>query len=282
MWTWEPDGPFSSPPLVMDSQLVVTCEDSAHVLDAATGSPVLTLALPGTAESTPVVWDGRLWWALRDGELSGHELAGSGREIRLPLDGDPGRHSPVVAGDRLLIGTTHGLFAYEPPGPAGPSTGLRLIWLDEPVVSPLATDGVRLWVPTEGRGLIAVRLTSRESQGPHPAWDSAGCAPALTTEGAYIGDAQGTVHELTAEGTSRRRWQVSARPVTAPPAVHGDLLLVTDHAGTVVALSLAHGDEVWRASTDGDGRRAPAVTDDVVYVRGARAVRRLEVRTGRS
>ncbi|MFG2512968.1 PQQ-binding-like beta-propeller repeat protein [Streptomyces sp. NPDC048584] len=281
LWTWEPDGPFSSAPLVMDSQLVVTCEGSAHILDAATGSLALTLSLPGTAESTPVFWAGRLWWALRDGELSGHELGVRGREIRLRLDGDPGRHSPVVAGDRLLIGTTHGLFAYEPPGRDGTSTGLRLIWLDEPVVSPLATDGIRLWVPTEARGLIAVRLTGQESRGPHPAWDSAGCAPALTTEGAYIGDARGTVHELTAEGTSRRRWQVSARPVTAPPAVHGDLLLVTDHAGTVVALSLAHGDEVWRTSTDGDGRSAPTVTDDVVYVRGARTVRRLEVRTGR-
>ncbi len=280
-WTLETDGPLLAPPLVMDSQLVVTCEGSAHVIDAATGSRNVDLVLRGTADSTPVIWNSRLWWALRDGVLSGYDLLNPDREARLELDGDPGPHSPVVANGRLLVGTTHGLFTFEPPDSAGESAGQRLICLDEPVVSPLATDGVRLWVPTEGRGLITVRLSTLESQGPHPPWDAAGCAPTLLADGAYIGDALGTVRQLTSEGISRRRWRVSGLPVTAPPVVHGDLLLVSDHAGTVVALSPGQDDEVWRAATDGDGRRAVTVIDDVVHVCGARSVRRLDARTGR-
>ncbi|UUU19283.1 outer membrane protein assembly factor BamB family protein [Streptomyces sp. DSM 40750] len=280
-WTRETGGPLLSPPMLMDGLLVVTCGSTAHLIDATTGGHERSLALRGTAESAPVPWDDRLWWALRDGGLNGYDLRGLTDETHLELDGDPGRHSPVTVNDLLLIGTTHGLFWFQHPRTTDSRAAHRLIWLDEPVVSPLATDGVQVWVPTERRGLMAVRPATGEIRSPHQAWDAAGCTPTPTTDGVYIGDALGTVHHLDPEGTSRRQWDASTFPITAPPVTYGDLLLVTDHAGAVIALSMEQWDQKWRAVTDGDGRRAVTALDGVVYVCGARSVRRLDARTGR-
>ncbi|WP_432057706.1 PQQ-binding-like beta-propeller repeat protein [Streptomyces sp. bgisy022] len=279
-WTVETNGPLLAPPLPLGSLLLLTCGNEAHAVDTTTGSREFGIPLPGTAESAPVRWDGRMWWALREGALSGHNLNDPHHRVRLELDGDPGSHSPVVLDDRLWTGTTGGLFEFRPLA-SSEAVGRLLPQVEEPVVSPLATDGVRLWVPTERGGLIAVDPSTGVVHGPHPPWDAAGCATALLTDGAYIGDATGTVRRLNTAAVTRGRWTVSALPVSAPPVPHEGLLLVTDHGGTVTALALDDGAVRWRAATDGDGQRPVAVLGAVVYVCGARAVRRLDAATGR-
>lgn len=280
VWTIETDGPLLAPPLSLGSLLLLTCGSEAHAIDTATGSREFDIVLHGTAESAPVRWDGRMWWALREGALSGHDLSDPHGVVRLELHGDPGPHTPVVLDGRLWTGTTGGLFEFRPLASSEGAGRLLPRW-DEPVVSPLATDGIRLWVPTERGGLTAVDPSRGEVRGPHPAFDAAGCAAALLTDGAYIGDATGTIRRLNTEATTRGQWQVSALPVTAPPVPHDGLLLVTDHGGTVTALSPGDGTTRWRATTDGDGQRAVAVLDGVVHVCGARAVRRMDAATGR-
>lgn len=279
-WSHETGGPLLSPPLLVDEQLLVTYGSTAHLLDLDTGDHEHTHALGGAAESTPVMWGGRLWWALRDGTLIGYDAHDLTNEIRLELDGDPGRRSPVAVNDLLLIGTTHGLFRFQGSRSTVERRGQRLVRLEEPVVSPLATDGTRVWVPTERSGLIVVRPPEGEIHSPLQTWDSAGCTPMAWADGAYIGDAVGAVHQLTPAATPLRRWDVSTTPITAAPVLCGDLLLVTDHSGDVIALSKERSDQVWRTSTDGDGRSALTVSDGLVYVCGARSVWCLDAHTG--
>ncbi|MFJ5776391.1 PQQ-binding-like beta-propeller repeat protein [Streptomyces sp. NPDC093094] len=281
LWEWDTGGPLLCPPLAVGGLLVVTSGSSAHLLDAVTGQHHRTLALRGTAESAPVLWEGRLWWALRDGLLNGHDLGDStGGDICLRLDGDPGPHSPVTVDDMLLAGTTDGLFGFRRSAAPGGATGRRVVALDEPVVSPLTTDGVRVWVPTERSGVLVVLPATGESHGPHQPWDAAGCAVTLAKEGVYTGDAAGVVRHLSTSGTTRLQWEASPHPITAPPVVHGDLLLVVDRKGTVAAQSLEHWTQRWRTLSDGDGRSPVTVLDGVVYVCGARSVQRLDVRSG--
>ncbi|OIJ63201.1 PQQ-binding-like beta-propeller repeat protein [Streptomyces mangrovisoli] len=280
LWSRRTGGPLLSPPALLGGQLLVTCGGTAQLLDAHTGELLAGLTLRGTAESRPVRWGGRLWFAQREGLLSGYDLQQAGHETHLELDGDPGPHSPVVLDETLLVGTTHGLFRF-PGGRTGPADrGERVLALDEPVVSPLTTDSSQVWVPTERRGLISVRPHTGETRSPLPGWDSAGCTPVTTPDGVCVGDAGGTVHCLDFRGTSRRRWEASAQPITAPPVLYGDVLLVIDHAGVVMARSVERWEPLWRTATDADGRSAPAVHDGVVYVCGADRVRCLDVRSG--
>ncbi|MEU5322878.1 PQQ-binding-like beta-propeller repeat protein [Streptomyces sp. NPDC021056] len=280
-WTEETGGPLLCPPLGLNGQLLVTSGVAAHLLDAYTGERNAAYPLPGLAESTPVFWGHRLWWALRNGTLAGHDLKDPGGGIQLHLDGDPGTHSPVVVDDDLLVGTTGGLFPFHQDelGIAAPSR--PLLQLCEPLVSQLATDGTRVWIPGEHWGVAALVRLTNELRSPLEGWDSAGCTPTVAPNGVYIGDWSGNVRAIGPEGVPYQRCTASTFPITAPPVLHDDLVLVVDRAGAVIALSADLRDVVWSAYTDTDGRGPVTVARGSVYVCGADSVRCLDARSGR-
>ncbi|MFF5006881.1 PQQ-binding-like beta-propeller repeat protein [Streptomyces phaeochromogenes] len=280
-WTEETGGPLLCPPLWLNRHLLVTSGDTAQLLDPHTGERQAVYPLPESAESTPVSWGHRLWWAQRDGTLTGHDLKDPSGAVQLLVDGDPGTHSPVVVDDDLVIGTTGGLFSFHQDelGVGAPS---RLLGeLCEPLVTQLATDGTHLWIPSERRGVNTLVHSTGELHSPLEGWDSAGCTPTVTPNGVYIGAWTGHVRVLGPEGVPYRQCSASTFPITAPPVLHDDLVLVVDRAGAVMALSADLGDIVWSAYTDTDGHGPVTVALGTVYVCGADSVRCLDVRSGR-
>ncbi|MFJ3670230.1 PQQ-binding-like beta-propeller repeat protein [Streptomyces sp. NPDC090106] len=281
LWSVETGGPLLCPPLALNGHLLVTSGDTAQLLDEYTGERTTVYPLAGPAESTPVPWAHRLWWAQRDGALIGHDLKDPGGAIRLHVDGDPGTHSPVVVDNDLLIGTTGGLFSFhqDEHGISPPSR--HLVQPYEPLVTQLATDGTRLWIPGERRGLSVLVLATGETRSSVEGWDSAGCTPTVAPDGVYIGAWTGHVRLVGPDGMPYRRYGASTFPITAPPVLAEGLVLVTDRAGAVIALSADLEDIVWSTFTDTDGRGPVTVAHGTVYVCGADSVRCLDARSGR-
>ncbi|MFF7445564.1 MULTISPECIES: PQQ-binding-like beta-propeller repeat protein [unclassified Streptomyces] len=280
-WSEETGGPMLCAPVRLSGHLLVTSGDTAQLLDEHTGERKAVYPLPGPAESTPVSWGRRLWWSQRDGTLTGHDLKDAGDAIRLHVDGDPGTHSPVVADGDLVIGTTRGLFSFRQDELGIAPRARPLAQLCEPLVTQLATDGTHLWIPSERRGVNTLVLSTGELRSPIEGWDSAGCTPTVTANGVYIGAWTGHVRVLGPVGVPYRQCTASTFPITAPPALHGGLVLVVDRAGAVMALSPDLEDIVWSAYTDTDGRGPVTVAHGTVYVCGANSVRCLDARSGR-
>ncbi|MEU9286660.1 PQQ-binding-like beta-propeller repeat protein [Streptomyces sp. NPDC048275] len=267
LWTFDASGPLLAAPLIHENLILIVSGNRLHGLSTTTGTAGYTSALPGTAESTPVIHQDLLWFALREGLLVGiHPYTGQ-QHASCDLDGDPGFGAPIVVDDRLWTGTGNGTFQiYQPRN----GTVERRIDIGEPLVSTAVCTGRTLWVPTERSGLVGMDVETGETQFPEHPWDAAGCTPVIVPgHGVCVGGADGTVRCLQ-QGSDEPVWQreVSSCPITAPLVRDDDLLLGSDHEGTVIALSVADGSERWRTPTDGDGSHAMTVRGGIVHAVG--------------
>ncbi|MFE3656555.1 PQQ-binding-like beta-propeller repeat protein [Streptomyces sp. NPDC059165] len=279
LWRLDTRESLLAAPLEHQDALVVVSGTSLHVVSPATGRGHRH-PLQGTAEAPPVVFGGLLWFAFREGRLAGVDPRTGEHEVVVPLAGDPGAGSPAVVDDTLWTGTSAGaLLGFTP----GAHAGTRTITVGEPVVSTPLSDGEVLWVATGRSGLVGVDVRSDVRLRPALPWDAAGCTPVANPgHGVCVGGADGRLRchrwdrdEPVWVGAGHRSG------LTAPPVHHGDVLLTTDHAGTVCALDAADGLGRWHTASDGDGSTAVAVQDGVVHVAVAEHVWRLSLDDGR-
>lgn len=280
LWQFDTREPLLAAPLAYRDALLVVSGAFLHVLCPATGTNRRHL-LEGTAEAPPVAFADLLWFAFREGVLAGVDPGTGEHKVVVPFAGDPGSGAPVVLGDTLWTGTSAGVLHGFRPLADG---GVRTVPVGEPVVSTPLADGTVLWVPTGRNGLVGVDVWTDERLLPALPWDAAGCTPVANPgHGVCVGGADGRVrcHRRSREQPVWVRDLIRS-PVTAPLVRDGDLLLATDHGGTVFALDAADGSERWHAASDGDGSTAVAVQGGVVHVAGARDLLRLSREDGRA
>jgi len=92
----------------------------------------------------------------------------------------------------------------------------------------------------------------------------------------------GVVQALSAED-GREKWRKDyPDPITTPPAVTEDRLVVGTEAGTVLGLDTATGEVVWETPVDDTEcvRTAPAVADGVVHVGSGESLYGLDAESG--
>ncbi len=90
-------------------------------------------------------------------------------------------------------------------------------------------------------------------------------SPAADANGVYVGCEDGNLYAFDHGG--RERWKTpTGAKIESSPIIHGDLVLVGNNAGTVLALNRAHGSITWKATCDGPVFSRPTVANDTVYV----------------
>ena len=253
LWEYEGDSPFPGSVTVEGGIVYAGSRGGdVHALDAESGSRLWKVGL-GSAAVTPVaVYDGKLLAASNAGVLFIRHSGTGDKRARIRTSAvlvAP----PVAANGRVYLLSEGGLMAFdaairELPGryPA------ELIW-------------AQLWIwhfplpaPPEHSGLQWRMLPS----------DDMGVFlhhPAVTSEALYLGTDTGEVVALDPEGGSIL-WRMpppsgprpadgnlgqhipGRSPVTAPPLVAGDLLIVAHQDGSIRAINRFNREELWTVS----------------------------------
>jgi outer membrane protein assembly factor BamB len=208
--------------------------------DEAVGPPTVDggAAYVATASGTVVAVDvreGRARWRFDTGErAAGEPLAEGGLvHVATSSSGEEGGHVFTVdarTGEERWRSTTTGPLH----GPPAVDGGSVFVAADD-VIALDAVTGEERWRRTldAGEGAVAA---------------GRGLVLVVTAEGITALDA--------ASGVTRWDWATASRP-EVPPEVADELALTGDGRGSIVALDLADGDEVWSVATGGLLRQTP-------------------------
>jgi len=225
-----------------------------YALDPDRSDPVWSMAVPSGVTGPPVAVGGTVVVGARDESLTAYDAETGERRWRVDLGGVPG--APVVAGDRVYVGTDAGRLATVAPGRAERCASRAL-----------------------------VPATARLTKGGRPI----PTAPAVDGETAYFfvdGRAEDAYSERTAElvaldlasGAEQWRYAVETADPLAAPSV-GDGVVYVSLGGAVHAVDASEGTREWRFATGFDRPSRPAVGDGTVYV-SAKNVYALDAATG--
>ena len=220
----------------------------------------------------------------------------SNSSIELPLDLEPKRTikgvalPPVVAGDKLLVTMSSGELVV-----LDESSGKRLWKFPTPNVSDLPpnagaplVDGDLVHVCAGGE-LISFELATGKVAQRHP-------SPALDLrEGAFV---DGCVVSYVEDGgleawevaTGAQRWSIEREWDPVPLAGEGNMV-VTAGFGTITAIDVSNGEELWTASIDSnkdieslviapDGAVIAAISENIVCFEGGTGVVRWTTEAG--
>jgi eukaryotic-like serine/threonine-protein kinase len=200
----------------------------------------------------------------------------------------PIRSSPVVAGDRVFVGSDDGnLYAID----AASGREMWRLATGGGVSSTPAVDGDRVFVASRGGSLVACdRASGRErwrvrfdASLPLPwGWDFFDSSPAVADGRVIVGSGDGRIRCVAAD-TGKLVWDVATSGrVRSSPAIASGVVYCGSCDGRVRALDAATGKEVWTFATEGAGidsskvgfdrtsvQASPAVADGVLVV-GAR------------
>jgi outer membrane protein assembly factor BamB/predicted phosphodiesterase len=106
--------------------------------------------------------------------------------------------------------------------------------------------------------------------------------PALYEQTAIVGDASGTVYDLSLK-SGEPRWKFQARSaVFSTPAVTGEMVVFASTDGNIYALKAATGKELWRHKTGRPIVASPAASDKAVFIGSSDGrFRALDLATGK-
>ena len=181
--------------------------------------------------------------------------------------------------------------------------------------APLATDGVRLYLPSggglhvlavaTGAGLYSLPYATKlapvvadgrllvtgdsiidalKAEGGSPLWKALLAAPAAFAPVArggwvFVALTDGAVAGLRAD-TGVAVWRAAIGQPAAPPVVEGDRLYAAATGGALQALSVTDGTPVWRTTLDGDATAMAAVAGHVFVATSGRWLYDIDARRG--
>jgi outer membrane protein assembly factor BamB len=262
-WEHMKDGPLTAAPVVDAERIYVSTNDvrgEVYALNRVDGSERWSRRHPGV--NAPLLLDGeRLYLATRSGYLSALN-SDTGASIWSVQVG-PGATAPVVAGDRVLVGTSRdSLFAVD--AESGKIVDRRGLGA-QISAAPAAGNGM-LYLPLQSGEVAALRADDLQEawrvrvDGPILA------APAVSRDGSvYVLDRTGAVHVVDRDGASRRLGAAGG-VVTGSLVLAQNALVVGRVDGTLLALDRDDGSVLWSLRL-GDSIHTPALLrDGVIFV----------------
>lgn len=90
-------------------------------------------------------------------------------------------------------------------------------------------------------------------------------SPAVDARGVYVGCEDGNLYAFDHEGNIQWKTPTGTK-IEGSPIIHGDLVLVGNKAGSLLALNRSDGSVTWRVDCDGPIFARPTVAHDTVYV----------------
>lgn len=123
--------------------------------------------------------------------------------------------------------------------------------------------------PSAYRADVGVQRAWASAIGQLPAHAGFDLRPQIVDGQVYIANAEGRVVALRADDGTLVWQQELQRPLSAGPAVNGDLLVVGSRAGEVIALRASDGELLWRSDVTSEILAGPAVGPGLVVVRAA-------------
>ncbi len=214
----------------------------------------------GEIYSTPVIADGILYIASKNGYLYALN-AETGQEIwRFQLTAYVVRSSPAVAGGMVFIGAGFNLFALDAKtGKEVWRVALRYAGQSTPTIA----RGV-LVVPSQEGWIYALTAKTGEVRWRIPTDGIVSGAPAITGDTVAIGTDSGTVYTVKLE-TGQLLWRKSMTGgVIASPAIAGKVVYFTSESGKTSAFDLTTGDVLWTAEIGGP--QPPTLSDTTVVI----------------
>ena len=258
--------------------LVATYAGEVMALSKETGDELWRKQLPGEVVSAPRTNGNVVAAQTVNGKLFALD-AKTGEQLWfydnpppvLTLRGTP---SPIVTDTAIYAGFSNGrMMAFNPANglilweqriasPKGRSELERMVDIHS---SPIIKDGV-IYVGTyQGRISALARGTGK------PLWGQDGSTSenvALSTDKLFVSHANGKLVAYNAT-TGEQLWsnEKMLRRLLNGPQVFGDYVAVVDFEGYMHVVNQSDGDFVARAKVDGDGARAPMLTDgETLYV----------------
>lgn len=240
-------------PAVADEALYLGSREEMRALALGDGTVQWEVSLGGlTHPFTPTVANGVVYAGARD--MVGRSLLTDGPGVVAALGVPDGSEqwradlritgSPTVAGDALLVPTTH----------------------ERPAIHALATaDGSERWhAPLHDTGEAFARPVVTDS---------------LALAGT-VGDNGGHMSAIDISDGSKI-WMIDPDGnVHAPPAVNDGVAYLATDAGELRALAVTDGAERWRVNLGGPVRTSPVVSDETLYVAVGDTVLALAVTDG--
>ncbi|MCD6350935.1 MAG: PQQ-binding-like beta-propeller repeat protein [Armatimonadetes bacterium] len=215
------------------------------------------------AASRPVRAD---WPTFRgDNARSGHASAGISDQPSVVWKAELGGSvdgPPVVAGGKVFVGTSSGVFAA-----VAADTG-EVLWrtrLDGAICSAAAVAGERLVVGTSRRRVYCLSTQGKELWRV-TAGDAVVASPLIVGERCVWGSMDGVLHAVNLSDGHLVWERKLSGGVSSAAAEAGGVVYVADEGGVVWAIRATDGEVLWKRETGCLGMAAPVVAGDLLLV----------------
>jgi len=269
-WIYNAGGGFASgSPLVIDGVVMVaTRKGEVHVLTLTSGERIGTQEFGRSIEGTPSVTDQILFvpnaWGRKS--LDAFDLQTGKRKWR--YDGVPIEASVLTIGNLVVVGDVEGNVMG-----LDQETG-EVAWLYEfgelasVLAGPTAVDDRRLVVADETGRVAMLRADSGEEIWRRDLGSPVEQTPSAVGDLVFVPTTRGEFYVLrAADGSSFWEYRVDDGEVRfTSAAVTTDCVIFGGTDGTLRALRIENGSQIWAFHTDGTIAGAPAVSGDIVFV----------------
>jgi outer membrane protein assembly factor BamB len=269
LWQVDLGAGSAASPLVYDGEVIIAPRDGRiRGLDAVSGHENWSLQLDAGIAWTPTIAAGMLYVVTEDGVLRAIRLGD--RSIAWRANGFLDETVVTVVGDLVLAGAPGELVALSVDD--GEERWRQKTGGSDRV----ATDGSVAYVGGEGSGTLTSLAVDDGAEHWHQDLDTARVLTPTIVDGGLVAAGRDNagghnlVVGLAADGTQRWRWEPLSRGRIGAFTVAADRVIVKSDVtdSAIQAIDMRTGEDLWTASLPGELQMIPVVADKTVYIGG--------------